>query len=100
MTGWVKISEEWFEHESTEALPADVAMIHLSALGYCARHNTDGRVPENAVHRLWQADDPQAAIQHLVTSGLWFPLSSGGWQIREWETFILSAHEVDRRRAV
>jgi hypothetical protein len=99
MSGWVKIPEEWWEREEIERLPADVVLFHQTALAYMARHSTDGRVPPSAVRKFWPVDDTESTIALLVTEGHWQPFS-GGWFIRGWETFVLSAAEVEHRRAV
>lgn len=97
MSGWVKIPEEWIEQEAIERLPAEAIVVHLSALAYVARHSTDGRLPTTATRKLWPVEDLAAMVALLVTEGHWQPFS-GGWFIRDWSTFVLSATEVERRR--
>jgi hypothetical protein len=97
MSGWVKVPEEWFDQEAIERLPAEVVLFHLTALAHTARHSTNGRLPSTAVRRLWPVTDPDASVALLVTDGHWSPYS-GGWFLRDWQTFVLSAEEVEHRR--
>lgn len=97
MSGWVKIPETWFDEESVERMPADVVLVHLSALAYSGRQLLNGRVPRQAVRKLWPAPDLEGAIQQLVTEGHWVP-TAVGWQIRDWRTFLLSAEEIEHKR--
>lgn len=99
MSGWIRVPEDWFATEEIERLPAELVVFHLSALAESCRYMTDGRVTARAIRRLWPVDDTDAVIQELVTAGLWQPIDGGGWHIRDWRTFLLSATEVEHRRA-
>jgi hypothetical protein len=97
MSGWVKIPETWFEDETVEQIPSAAIVLHLSALADSARHLRDGRVPSRALRRLWP-DDMPAMVEVLLAAGWWEP-TEGGWHIPEWRSFILSADEIERKRA-
>ena len=98
MAGWVKVPEEWLDDPEIEQIPADVVLLHLTALAHTARHSTNGHIPTSAVRKLWPTVDLGDAIGQLVEASLWQPVATG-WYIPEWETFVLSATEVERRRA-
>lgn len=98
MSGWVKIPETWFEDDVVDAMTGDAILLHLSALADCARNLRDGRLPSRALRRLRMVDDTDAMIRELVTAGWWAP-TEDGWFLRDWETFILSAAEVEHRRS-
>jgi hypothetical protein len=97
VSGWVKVPEEWFEQENIERLPAEAVVFHLTALAHAARHSTNGRLPSSAIRRLWPITDSDATIALLITDGHWSPYT-GGWFLRDWQTFVLSAEEVEHRR--
>lgn len=99
MSGWVKVPEDFFSSEAVERLPAEVVLFHLSALAESGRHRRDGFVPSSWIRRLWLVDNPQAIVRDLVTNGWWQP-ADGGWLIRDWRTFLLSAAEIEHRRSV
>jgi hypothetical protein len=99
VSGWVKVPQDWMASEDVERLSPEVVVFHLSALAESGRHRADGRVTERMVRRLWPVSDPDAVIGELVTSGWWEPRGDG-WLIRDWQTFLLSASEIDNRREV
>lgn len=98
MSGWVKVSAEWFESDEVEDVGADVAMLHLSALAYSARQMTDGRIPRRQLRRLWPVDDLDQAVRVLVDAGWWEAIGDG-YAISTWRDHLLSADEVERKRA-
>lgn len=97
MSGWVKIPETWFEEERIESLSAPAIVLHLSALADCARHLRDGRLPRQVLRRLWPAQDVPAVVAELETAELWQP-NALGWYLPTWDTHLLSAEEVEKRR--
>lgn len=98
MSGWVRIPETWFEDEAVEGMSTEAIVLHLSALADCARHARDGRLPRRALRRLWPCDDQSSRVTELVIAGWWDPRNDG-WYLVDWEDHILSAVEIDRRRA-
>ena len=99
MSGWVKIPETWFEDDAVDSMTGDAVLLHLSALADCARNLRDGRLPSRALRRLRLVNNAEAVVRELVTAGWWAP-TEDGWFLRDWETFILSASEVEHRRSV
>jgi hypothetical protein len=97
MSGWVKIPEEWLDDPKIEHLPADVVLLHLTALAHCARHSSNGLVDSLAVRKLWPIENLGEAVKRLVDEGLWLEVATG-WYVPDWKTFILSADEVEHRR--
>lgn len=97
MSGSVKVPADWFERDDVDAVGAEVAMFHLAALAYSARQLTDGAISRRQAHRLWADDDLGRATIALESVGWWEPVEDG-WQIQDWNTFILSGAEVDKIR--
>jgi hypothetical protein len=97
MSGWVKIPEEWLDSPDLEELPAEVIVLHLSALAYCARHSSNGVLRRGDLRKLWPALEMDKCIDLLERLEWWLP-TAVGWLIEDWRTFILSADEVDQRR--
>ena len=99
MSGSVKVPGEWFERDDVEAVGAEAAMLHLSALGYSARHLTNGMIANRQLRRLWPTEEAvHKVVTTLVEAGWWEPVDDG-WLILDWHTFILDASEVERLRA-
>lgn len=97
MGNWVSVPDNWTDSDQTEQLGADTAMLHLSALCYCARHLTDGDLPQRALRRLWPVDDVTTAVKALEECGEW-ERTDEGWLLVNWRTFLLSAEEIESRR--
>lgn len=97
MTGWLKLPEEWFDRSDVEGLPAEVLLFHMSALAASCRHMTDGFIARRTLRHLWEVADVAAAVAALVDADWWRP-ADDGWQIGDWNEFILAKSEVEHRR--
>jgi hypothetical protein len=99
VSGSVKVPGEWFERDDVEAIGAEAAMLHLSALAFSARQLTDGRISNRQLRRLWPTEEAvHKVVTTLVEAGWWEPVDDG-WQIAEWHDFILSSDEVAKVRS-
>lgn len=96
---WVKIPDLWLESDDVEALGSDAVVLHLSALAYCSRQGTDGRLPIGALRRLWPVADTATAIKALEVAGEW-QQAADGWLLINWRNHLLSAAEMEHRREV
>lgn len=97
MSGWVKVPVDWFGDDEVEDRSAAAIVLHLSALADCARHLRDGRLPARTLRRLWPVPNVDDVVRELVDAGWWAEVDDG-WQIVDWQTFILPADEVERMR--
>lgn len=94
---WVKLSDAWVESRPIESLSADAAMLHISALSYCARQSSDGDVPQRSLRRLWPAVDVDLALKELIDIEEWVETETG-WHITNWRDHVLSAEEMANLR--
>lgn len=97
MSGWVKVPADWFGDDGTEDRSAEAIVLHLSALADCARHLRDGRVPVRVLRRLWPVSNLSEVVRELADAG-WWAEAADGWEIVDWQTFILPADEVEKKR--
>lgn len=94
---WVRLDDGFANHPKFRGLSDAAFRLHLSALGDCALHLTDGRIgsrnPES-LPRAPQGRKLKATIDELVSSGLWEPHPDGGWQIHDYLEYQPSRAKV------
>lgn len=92
---WTKISDHLMDELDGLGLSRSARLLHVEALVYCNRLNTDGRLLERHLRRLTDATGDE--VDELVGAGVWTALEDEeGWQL-DW-TDQLSAEEVQKRR--
>lgn len=80
--GWVKVSDDFYDHGKFDRLSAIGVALWIGGLGYCNRNLTDGFISHRAARGLVNVDglsrleghrrlEPQDAIDELVAVGLW-----------------------------
>lgn len=68
---WTKLGDEFADDPRLLSVPRGVRLLHLEALLWCNRHNTDGHLPAAALARLTDQRRPRDAAAQLVIAGLW-----------------------------
>jgi len=68
---WVRLDDSFADHPKVERAGPLAAWLHVTALCYCARHLTDGRVPKTKALRLADVASPQDHVDALLRVGLW-----------------------------
>lgn len=79
---WLKFGDEWIDAPTVTSLTDGAVLLHISALSYCTRFDTDGVLPAGALRGLRCGSRPNA--QRLVACGLWEPRHSG-WLMTDYE---------------
>jgi hypothetical protein len=101
---WLKIDDGYPTHRRVRSLGRDVPSkwLHTTALCYCARHLTDGRLDQTDIALLIaEADMPKAtatrSIGKLVDVGLWAKTGEF-YELRDYLDYNPSAQEVKEKR--
>lgn len=100
---WVKLTDGFPEDPRIEALSDKAFRLHVTALCYCARNLTDGRVTPKALTLssiVAGTRNATAAANELVLNGLWEP-NGTGHVIPKYLEYNPSAQDVkeERRKA-
>lgn len=97
---WVRLDDGFPEHRKTLQVGGDAAWLHVCALAYCNRAETDGLIPHEALHRLSDRRRPLTLAARLVDVGMW-EIHPDGWLIHDYLEYQPSAAKLaeDRDRA-
>lgn len=74
---WLKLPQEYTDRTEVYAAGRDAMWLHTAALVFCARHLTDGEVPEVAIFSLAMGPDGPQLAQRLIDVGLWYKTVNG-----------------------
>lgn len=90
---WVKIDDAMPEHPKVVGLSDAAFRVHISAICYAARNETDGRVSAGAVRQFrWQR-----RVRELVEARLWDP-TEDGFAIHDYLDYNPSREQVAAER--
>ncbi len=98
---WVKLDDRFYEHPKVMRLSARALRLHVFALCFAARNETNGHIPEAAIKRLMGG--PKQAAE-LVDAGLWevnavqSKNGSHDWTIHDYLKYNPSARQLEQRR--
>lgn len=92
---WIRFEDNFPEHPKVLALSDAAFRLHVRAIGYAARHLTDGRVTSAAVRSLTRRARLTA---ELVIAGLWEAVDDG-FRIHDYLAYQPSKAEVQARRS-
>lgn len=95
---WVRLDDTFPEHPKVLQVGGDAAWLHVCALAYCNRNETDGMVTLQVLPRLSDRRRPTALAELLVAAGMW-DLAPGGWTIHDYLKFQPSRETMERKRA-
>lgn len=91
--GWAKLDDRFPTHPKVLGLSDRGFRSHVSALCYCAQHETDGLVPAAVARSL----APRRIVGELVAAGLWERLEAG-YRIHDFLDYNPSRAESEARR--
>jgi len=94
---WVRFDDTFPEHPKVLKVGGDAAWLHVCALAYCNRLETDGVIPTGVVGRLSDRKDAKRLAAKLVSEGLW-DVHPEGWEIHDYHDFQPSKAELEQRR--
>lgn len=84
------------EHEKVAGLSDAAFRVHVTALCWCARRETDGRVPDAVARRLGASPKIR---EELRRAGLWDP-GEGASHIHDYLEYNLSKAQLDEQREI
>lgn len=91
---WVRIDDQFADHPKVVGLSASAFRLHVTAICYAARQETDGVIPRGAAFVL-------AAKRHakeLVEAGLW-EVHPSGFRVHDYLEYNPSAQSLREKRA-
>lgn len=88
---WLKIDDGLFLHPKWLRTPATARALWITALSYCGKMNTDGRVDSALLPLLGGTVEDADA---LVSSGLW-DATEGGYRFHDFEDYNRTAEQTE-----
>lgn len=94
---WAKLDDAFADHPKVVGLSDAAFRLHVTAILYAARYETDGEIPGGALDRM--GGSPGCAAE-LADAGLW-DITPGGYAIHDYLKYNPSREQRDelRRRA-
>ena len=69
---WVRLDDEFPDHKKVAGLSNDAFCLHVTAMCWVAKWQTDGKLPGKLLGKLgWRCQDPASAASELVTANVW-----------------------------
>lgn len=94
---WVRLDEGFPEHRKVLAVGGDAAWLHVCAIAYCNRNETDGVIPRQVIGRLSDRRRVNLLAANLVDVGLWEP-HVDGWIIHDYHDYQPSRSQLAKER--
>lgn len=94
---WVNTDDQFPEHPKVWGLSDAAFRLHTSAIHYCNRHETDGRVPASKVRTLVPRFR-ESALDELTDRGMWVTNGTGDWHIHDFLDWNASRAEREAKR--
>lgn len=96
--GWVRLDDDFPHHPKALAAGAEGIALFVAGLCYCSKHETDGRIPKNAIPLLINGlRRPKAVAEKLVTVGFWDD-EPGCFVIKNYLEYQRSKAEIESLR--
>lgn len=92
---WVKLDDTFPEHSKVISLSDKAFRLHVTAICFAAKNETDGEIPRAALARL--GGSPKIAHE-LHEVGLWETTSRGGWVVHDYLEYNRSRAELEAER--
>lgn len=82
---WVRLDDQFADHPKVAGLSNDAFCLHVTAMCWTAKQQTDGKLPSRLLSRLaWRCQDPATAAAELVNAGVWDIDPVDGWEIHDY----------------
>ena len=95
---WIKIDDSFPDHPKIVELSDKAFRVHISALCYCGKYLTDGKVPMRIAARF--ADEDMAILAELTQANLWLEdMATNSFIIHDYLAHQTSKDQVEQKRA-
>jgi hypothetical protein len=98
---WARLDDGFYDHPKVIAVwhsRPDALGLHMRAIAYCARHETDGKILAPAVMALSPLQrDREEQVSALVDAGLWYEQDEH-YLIHDYLDYNLSRDEIAAKR--
>lgn len=99
---WARLDDSFYDHPKVLTIwhrRPDALGLHMRAIAYCARHETDGHISALAVMALSPLQsDREQQVTALIDAGLWYE-QDGNYLIHDYLDYNLSRNEIAARRS-
>ena len=95
---WVKLDDNAPDDPRALKVPRTARLLHIEALAWSSRHQTDGMVPRSALPRVTDEPNPEGTAELLVAAGLW-DATDDGYRLVWLQDMQPGPEEVARQRA-
>lgn len=100
---WVRLDDQFPDHPKVAGLSNDAFCLHVTAMCWTAKQQTDGKLPLRLLSRLaWRCQDPAMAKDELVTAGVWDIDGEDGWLIHDYGEYNptkVTSEELSAKRS-
>jgi hypothetical protein len=79
-TNWARIDDGHTNSPAALSVSRSARLLHIEALVWCNKHETDGSLPRAALAQITDHEDPARGAKELVTAGTWSEVD-GGWLV-------------------
>lgn len=94
---WVYLDDNFPEHPKVWGLSDAAYRLHQSAIHYCNRHLTDGKIPASKVRTL-VPKFKQSALNELTDRAMWIPTHTGDYVLHDYLDWNKSKAETESHR--
>lgn len=98
---WARLDDSFYDHPKVTSVwhrRPDALGLHMKAIAYCARHETDGWMLPGAVMALSPLQsDRELQVEVLLDEGLWVE-HDGRYGIHDYLDYNFSKEEIEKKR--
>ena len=94
---WLRLDDGFCDHPKVDPLTDGAFRLHVAAMGYCARHLTDGVVAVSILPKLYPRNVSKLAAE-LVAAGLW-EHRDGVYLVHDFTQYNPTRAKVEAERA-
>lgn len=91
---WVRLDDQFPDHPKVAGLSNEAFCLHVTAMCWTAKQQTDGKLPSIVLRRLaWRCQDPATAATELEMAGVW-DKTPEGWEIHDFLDYNPTKEQV------
>jgi hypothetical protein len=91
---WVRLDDQFPDHPKVAGLSNEAFCLHVTAMCWTAKQQTDGKLPSRLLTRLaWRCQDPATAAAELIEAGVW-DKTPEGWEIHDFLVYNPTKEQV------